>query len=110
MFPALYLAEKIEKMGADVRFHATTRSPIVVSQDVAYPLRARYKLHSLYDSERDTYVYDSERDTYVYDLENYDHVFIITDTTEKIDGSDGLLVALESQGNQDVTIVRWCKG
>ena len=88
-------------MGADVRFHATTRSPIVVSQDVAYPLRARYKLHSLYDSERDTYVYD---------LENYDHVFIITDTTEKIDGSDGLLVALESQGNQDVTIVRWCKG
>ena len=48
----------MEKEGAEVRCHSTTRSPIAVSLEKEYPLHSRYELKSLYDPDRRTFIYD----------------------------------------------------
>lgn len=58
MYPAIKLAEALEKMGHDVCSHSTTRSPIIPSSSAGYPLYERYKLHSFYNSRRTTYLYN----------------------------------------------------
>lgn len=91
MYPALYAAGRFEAQGKDVRFHATTRSPIAVSTEDAYPLHVRYELKSLYDSRRTTYIYD---------LQKYDMVVIFTDAKGDIgEGVSSLIHALELCGN-----------
>lgn len=101
MYPALYAALKMEQSGCDVKFHATTRSPIAVSSEGGYPLHVRYELKSLYDEERVTYVYD---------LAEYDSVFIITDAAcEYGSGLSYLTAALESCGSRNIKVIRWCK-
>lgn len=99
MYPALYAAREMEKMGHDVRFHATTRSPILPSKEEDYPLHGRYELRSLYDAGRTTYLYE---------LAAYDEVFVITDAPPQEQGLASLLGALEKAGNQKIRIVRWC--
>lgn len=102
MYPALFAAEKMQQLGLTVRFHATTRSPILVSSQKDYPLHARYQLCSLYDRERVTYVYD---------LAAYDAAFIITDAQNReTEGTASLVHALKCAGNQNVMVVRWCCG
>ena len=51
MYPALFVGSKLEETGCLVRCHATTRSPIEVSDEEAYPLHARYELRSLYEEQ-----------------------------------------------------------
>lgn len=86
MYPALYVADKIEGSGekkglaAEVKFHATTRSPIAVSSEEEYPLHKRYELRSLYEESRRTFLYD---------LENYDLVLILTDAAPGKSGGKG---------------------
>ena len=120
MYPALYVAACIEKLGCGVRCHATTRSPIAVSMDAGYPLRTRYELRSMYDPARVTYIYD---------IGSYDRVFVITDaqgpgsTKEawhggssgnvKASGDTGdagvnsLVNALKKK-NSEIHLIRWC--
>ena len=99
MFPALYVAEKIQKSGCDVRCHATTRSPIAVSSEESYPLHVRYELRSLYDKERVTFLYD---------IASYDVVLVITDAPkEEVEGKNTLLHALQTK-NENIILVRWC--
>ena len=101
MYPALYAAFKMEEMGYDVKFHATTRSPIIVSDSYAYPLHEKFDLRSLYDKDRVTYIYE---------LDRYDKVFIITDAQKRqTDGISSLVNALKSRGNTNISIVRWCR-
>ena len=64
MFPAIKLGELLEGKGYDVRCHATTRSPIVPSGDEGYPLFARYRVKSVYDDKRKTFIYN------LYDCDN----------------------------------------
>lgn len=97
MYPGLCVGYAMEQKGAAVRFHATTRSPILPSHDAQYPLQTRWELRSGYDSSRVTYVYN---------LTAYDAVYIVTDRILG-DGIDTLLSALERAGNQRVTIVEW---
>lgn len=100
MYPALYVAAKAEGQGAEVRFHATTRSPIAVSSEADYPLHARYQLESLYDKERVTYIYE---------LARYDKVWIITDAAEpEQQGLDSLVRAVREVGNTEITVIGWC--
>ena len=77
MFPALLLAQKLKEAGTveSVKYHATTRSPIGISQEKGYPITNGVKLHSFYD--RDRY-------TYLYDLESYDTAIIFTDAKKVI--------------------------
>lgn len=101
MYPALYAAFKMEEMGYYVKFHATTRSPITVSDSYAYPLHEKFELRSLYDKDRVTYIYE---------LDRYDKVFIITDAQKRqADGISSLVNALKSRGNTNISIVRWCR-
>lgn len=97
MYPALYTACQLEEQGKEVRFHATTRSPIAVSTEEEYPLHARYELTSLYDHARTTYVYE---------LQKYDTVIIITDASDGMtEGVCSLVSALKLCGNQHILLV-----
>lgn len=71
MYPALILGEKLERLGAEVYCHATTRSPIGLCDAPGYPIRSGWKLPSFYEEERTTYVYD---------LKEYDTVIVLSDT------------------------------
>ena len=94
MYPALYVADRIEARGNDVRFHATTRSPIAVSSAENYPFHTRYELTSFYDSSRTTYLYE---------LQKYDMVVIITDAQgDTAAGMETLYRALAASGNERI--------
>ena len=97
MFPALFVAEKIEKLGNNVRCHSTTRSPITVSREADYPLHTRYELKSMYDKNRVTYLYD---------VDCYDAVLILTDAHKGEEGKNTLVNALKTQ-NDKIFLVRW---
>ena len=71
MYPALILGEKLERLGAEVYCHATTRSPIGLCHAPGYPIRSGWKLPSFYEEERTTYVYN---------LREYDTVIVVSDT------------------------------
>lgn len=71
MYPALILGEKLERLGAEVCCHATTRSPIGLCDAPGYPIRSGWKLPSFYEEERTTYVYN---------LKEYDMVIVLSDT------------------------------
>ena len=71
MYPALILGERLERLGAEVCCHATTRSPIGLCDAPGYPIRSGWKLPSFYEEERTTYVYN---------LKEYDTVIILSDT------------------------------
>ena len=62
MLPGLLLGRRMEEAGlADsVRFHATTRSPIGICRDPAYPIHEGYLLPSFYETGRKTYLYNIE--------------------------------------------------
>lgn len=71
MFAGLKLAHMIETcITPKVKFQATTRSPIVASKDKGYVLNNKFRLHSAYDSSRETYLYNIER---------YNTVIVVTD-------------------------------
>lgn len=71
MYPALRLGERLERLGAEVYCHATTRSPIGLCDAPGYPIRSGWKLPSFYEEERTTYVYN---------LREYDTVIVLSDT------------------------------
>lgn len=71
MYPALRLGEGLERLGAEVCCHATTRSPIGLCHAPGYPIRSGWKLPSFYEEERTTYVYN---------LREYDTVIVVSDT------------------------------
>ena len=99
MFPALYVAEKIESRGNNVLCHSTTRSPIAVSLEKEYPLHNRYELKSMYDSDRKNFIYD---------IGEYDRVFVITDSPKtEYEGEKTLVNALKTK-NENITVIRWC--
>lgn len=99
MYPAMYIAGRIEQMGVQAVSHATTRSPIAVSAQTDYPLHVRYELRSLYDRERVTFVYD---------IEAYDAVLIVTDAQGKEPEGLNSLVNAVHRKNEKIFCIRWC--
>lgn len=72
MYPALVLGKVLEQHSPNRVFcHATTRSPISISESENYPIWEGYKLHSFYDLDRETYIYD---------LAQYDAVVVVSDS------------------------------
>lgn len=101
MYPAIELAGYLSDKGVgdDIRSHSTTRSPIMAFDKEMYPLRSRYKLISLYDDERVTYLYN---------LKKYDKVIIVTDSELKSKkGLQSLTAALKMVGNDDIIVYQW---
>lgn len=99
MYPALCVARRLEEMGNEVWYHATTRSPISVYTEEGYPFGERYELASFYDRERKTFLYD---------IGTYEEVLIVTDALEGTEGLCALTDALTRCGNQKIHLVRWC--
>ena len=60
MLPGLCLGQVMEENGvaSQVRFHATTRSPIGVRSAAGYPIQNGFRLHSFYEDSRETYLYN----------------------------------------------------
>lgn len=58
MHPAIALAKLLENNNDIVKTHSTTRSPIEVSKDSGYTIRSSYKIASMYNKQRDTYIYN----------------------------------------------------
>ena len=99
MYPAMYVGAMLADDGYTVKSHATTRSPIAVSNDEGYPLHTRYTLKSLYDEERTTFIYN---------IGKYDAVLLVTDTENMTDNSlNTLLNAISAVGNNRVYIIKW---
>ena len=100
MYPGLSLGARLEQERPDlqVRFHATTRSPIEVSPDPDYPLHSRETLVSLYDRSRRTFIYN---------LERYDRVLAVTDAAPCPEGLGSLVAALRKHGNTNIALVKW---
>ncbi|MFI3175641.1 MAG: phosphoribosyltransferase domain-containing protein [Bacillota bacterium] len=99
MYPGLRLAEELRKKGNTVAVHATTRSPMLPSDDAGYVIQKRYQLSSLYEKNRQIYVYN---------LKQYDRVYIVTDA--KIYNRyaiNDLIAALQHEGNQKIQIAEW---
>lgn len=102
MYPAMILGREIENSnhysGVKVFTHSTTRSPIGIAKDQEYPIQNGYKLKSLYDSNRITYIYN---------LRKYDQVIIVTDSREIVDSSlESMILALKLSGNHHILLVR----
>ncbi len=94
MYPAIYIGAELEKLGKNVLCHATTRSPICVSDDTGYILQSRFELKSCYDASRTTFIYQ---------ITKYDQVIIITDGNDQT-GINTLISALQSQGNDNILL------
>lgn len=88
MFPALVLGAVLEHKGgfSHIRCHATTRSPIGVSREEGYPIRDGWRLKSLYNENRETFIYN---------LERYDAVIAVSDGSGEA-GLRSLSMALNS--------------
>lgn len=100
MYPAIMLGAMYEHVGHNVVCHSTTRSPICVvseSTDESYPLHSAYKLPS---------VYDENRLTYIYNVGTYDHVIIVSDCDAGSVGLKCLILVLRLMGNSDITFVK----
>lgn len=96
--PLLYGSYLENDLHMDVCFHATTRSPIEVCSDEEYPLHVRFRLESLYEPLRTTFIYD---------LKKYDRCMIFTDAREINEvGLQMLLNALSAQGNDNIVLIR----
>ena len=99
MFPPLLFAyELANKLGADIKFHASTRSPILPSSSDGYPIKTRHGLKS---------VYENERKTFIYNLESYDAVIWIYDCIGNDEGIESMCGALEGCGCKNIYAVRW---
>jgi len=99
MFPPMKVAEYIKCQHSDIEvlFHATTRSPIMISEDNNYPLHSRWTLSS---------VYDEERTTYIYNLSDYDLAVVLTDSENETDcGEKKIEEALAGAGCKKIIFV-----
>lgn len=107
MYPALVLGAVLEEAGSKytVRCHATTRSPIGICTEKAYPISSGWKLKSFYDGDRPTYIYN---------LCAYDAVIVVSDTAAKdFSALESLMGALPNHRDTRLFYLRqgrhgWC--
>lgn len=101
MYPALIFGKKLEdKYNADVYCHATTRSPIGISEQGGYPIRNGYQFRSFYDNFRTTYIYN---------IKKYDEAVLVTDTKNNISADiamKALCALLKEYGCKKITMIR----
>lgn len=96
MYPAIYLTDNLEKIGYIALSHSTTRSPIIPSDSIGYPLKNRCRLHSMYEYDRVTYLYN---------LYKCDAAIILTDAENGNEAAMNELVGMLDTPN--VIIVSW---
>lgn len=99
MYPGIALGAYIEThSNHQVRFHATTRSPILPSKEEDYPIRERYCLHSFYEQERTTYLYN---------VAACDLCIVVTDTPVTTTAMKELCSILKDKVKGNILLVNW---
>ena len=99
MYAGIYLGNYIEThTNNHIFFHATTRSPILPSEEKIYPLHKRYELTSFYEQNRTTYLYN---------LDTYDVVFVLTDSTIDTTAMEELYQALSHHQCKQIIPIIW---
>ena len=95
MLPGLMVGRVLERKGwQNVFFHATTRSPIGISEEAGYPIEAGWQVKSFYGDERATYIYN---------LRPYHHAVIVSDTAhEAHEAVESIARALRESGCTDI--------
>jgi len=94
IFPALYIAYRMEQIGNDVYFQHTTALEID-----NYLVESKYYLTSAYNIKKRVFIYN---------LKKYDYVIIISDMyAENKIGFSNLIAALKSCGNKNIYIIKW---
>lgn len=95
MLPGLLVGRVLEQKGwENVFFHATTRSPIGISDAAGYPIEAGWQIRSFYEAARATYIYN---------LRPYHHAVIVSDTEREADEAvESLARALRESGCTDI--------
>ena len=100
MFPAIACGKAISELFPEtiVKCHATTRSPISISNDDSYPIKNGCMLRS---------VYDCDRRTFIYNLASYDLVIVVTDAplTTARNGLKDLAGAFAAFGTKHIVAV-----
>lgn len=92
MFSSMIFGKMLsENINVNVQFHATTRSPIEMSNMDSYVVKHRFSITSCYNKNRITYLYN---------LKNYDKVYVITDVIPINDFIIDISSALVSIGCQ----------
>lgn len=93
MLYPLMVAHDIESsIGCKTTYHATTRSPIVISNCQDYCIKNGIKLNSFYDDRRETYLYNLNDDVTVY--------VVITDSRRIGDGLKGFSKYCKDKGKK----------
>ena len=90
----------IEDMGisADVKCHATTRSPIAICTDGEYPIKSGNIVHSFYEADRKTFIYN---------IHEYDTAIIFTDSDLKYEGGlDDIAGLLRQKGCSNILLLK----
>lgn len=105
MYFPMAVGDALESLNRHVYVHATTRSSIDVidgGTKNGCDILSKFKLHSAYDTNRETYIYN---------LKKYDRVFIISDGEMNNEFKKDILYALISQGNnqENITFIRLVK-
>lgn len=102
MYPAILTAGKIKEntSAKDVLTHSTTRSPIVADDCDEYPLKTRFRVESLYEDGRKTFIYNSR-------VNSYDMVLFVTDSEKEKICIDRLINAFSE--SKKFVLVRWGK-
>lgn len=102
MYPALHAGRLLEESlpGAEIRCHATTRSPITPAPGLpGYPIESGVRMRSFYDEGRETYLYN---------LRPYDAAVVVTDAWETPGaGLADLACALRRAGTTRLPALRW---
>ena len=101
MLPSLILGQQLaQRLGSGaVRCHATTRSPIGVSQETGYPIISGAQVRSFYSDDRKTYLYN---------LDSYDAVVVVSDTERE--DTAALCSVLSALPNRETTRVFYIQG
>lgn len=89
MLPAIIAGNCLERANFSVLTHSTTRSPIGISDEKNYPINEGFKLKSLYNSARTTFIYN---------LKRYDVAIIVTNAENFSVGLEDLISALNFHG------------
>lgn len=98
MYFPMIVGEHLENINRKVKLHATTRSSIDVmenSSSLENEIVNKFKIHSAYDENRETYIYN---------LRDYDKVIIISDGDMGEKFKLDMVYALMSVGNKENNI------
>lgn len=97
MYPAMVAGAAIERSARRARFHATTRTPIILSVEPGYQIVLRCEMTSMYDPDRTTFVYN---------LEECDVAVVITDAPCETKGLSQIAGLLRGAGAREVFVER----